>query len=105
MTCEICGRDVTLMGNGVCGLCSIAEQAKLKEDDRTPEGYKEIENARVFKKPNSPEIIIIGEPTEEKKDDGDPIHNCDEQGCGRFDHKLYEAVEKSRARKFKSDEQ
>jgi hypothetical protein len=50
-------------------------------DDRTPSGYWEIEAYT-----NGNQIVILGIPPEDEEMNNPPFHNCDQMGCGTFDH-------------------
>ena len=46
-----------------------------------PPNFKRVTGAEIFVNRTSGEVVILGEPHERKKSNGDPIHNCDERGC------------------------
>ena len=53
-----------------------------KENERLPQGWRQLQYVEVFINEDNSKIIIQGEPCECGE------HNCDEMGCGSFDHTL-----------------
>jgi hypothetical protein len=54
-------------------------------EDRTPTGFWKLDAYT-----NGCQIVVLGEiPYKDDYDENDPNeHNCDEQGCGSFEHVL-----------------
>lgn len=55
----------------------------LTDDERSPDGFKEVEGVRaVLVDPNTGKLVLTGRPNQ--------FHNCDRRGCGSFEHKIAE---------------
>lgn len=55
----------------------------LIKDERSPKGYKKVKGSKnLFVNRDLGKLVVIAEPNK--------AHNCDQRGCGSFEHKIAE---------------
>jgi hypothetical protein len=69
---------------------------QLADGSNIPDGFKELKISGLKLYSNGKDVVICGEPPEEKDDPDSTAHNCDDMGCN-WEHVLLTFENKNKA--------